>query len=188
MSFSLSLFLPPSFSITVSPPFLPLPTCRSWPSMLRWVDPFLTLGPGCEPGVPVRPVLLNALWQLVCERLVHCLSGALLPCSCWQCLHCEREGPCFVLPASLEPVLVQGELAHTSAFSRSICWLYPPAAENIFFTGCSLTFVGGLRFQCPVLIWFHLCNHLPMKTIQPHTCVLSTSTQFHYYVQSAAFV
>lgn len=142
--------------------------------MLRWDDPILTLGPGCEPGVPAKPVLLNALWQVVCETLVCCLSGALLPCSCWQCLHCEREGPCFVLPVSLEPVLVQGELAHTSAYSGSICRLYPPTAKYIYFLGCSLTFVGGPRFQCPVLIWFDLCSPLLIKTIHSHTCMWSS--------------
>lgn len=141
--------------------------------MPRWDDPFLTLGPGREPAVPAKPVPLNASWQVVCETLVCCLSAALLPCPCWQCLHCERVGPCFVLLASLEPVLVQGELAHTSAYSGSICWLYPPAAEHIFLLGCSLTFVGGPRFQCPVLIWFHLCSRLLIKTIHSHACMWS---------------
>lgn len=120
-------------SLSLPHPLCPY-ICHSCPSMLWWDDPFLTSGPGCEPAVPVKPVLLNALWQVVCEALVCCLFGALLPCSRWQCLHCGRERPCFVLPALLEPVLVQGELAHTSACSESICWLYPLAAKHIFFS------------------------------------------------------
>lgn len=139
--------------------------------MLRWVDPFLTLGPGCEPGVPVRPVLLNALWQLVCERLVRCLSGALLPCSCWQCLHCEREGPCFVLPASLEPVLIQGELAHTSAYSRSICWLYPPAAEKHFFHWLFINFWGRAKGFNVRFLFDFICATLSRWKRSNHTLV-----------------
>lgn len=96
---------------------LSLPSCarHTSPTMHRWDDPWLTSGTGCELGVPVRPVLLNASWQVVCETLVFCLF--LPPRPCWQCPHCEYEGLCFVLPASLQPVLVRRELAHTSAIS-----------------------------------------------------------------------
>lgn len=41
--------------------------------------PLLHPGSGCELHVPVRPVLLNTFWQVVCEALVGCLFALPTP-------------------------------------------------------------------------------------------------------------
>ena len=104
--------MPCNLLISVSPA---RSACRTSPTTHQRGDPGLTPGAGCELGVPVRPVLLNALWQVVCETPVFCLFPLPSPVLADSVSIVSVKGPGFVSPASLEPALVQKRArAHTS--------------------------------------------------------------------------
>lgn len=116
----------------------------------RWPlpHPWRWVWAGCPSQTcPAECLMTGCLWNS-CVLFV----PSPFPCPCWQCPHCESEGACFVSPASLEPVLVQRELAHT--FAHSVRASVDLPAHYLTFCVHYLSFVGGFEVfnvQCVLL-------------------------------------